>query len=247
MKLRSEKKMRKHLLEQLKARKVLGARIAQTKKTAEELASLEFGPQVFLFKNIFSGQVIYSQVPAYHQNQIDEQFPRPNWENRKPARRNDLWRIMAVATFENYEYAKAAYDGLVQLRRVRDVWQSDQAKAMRRKNDEGNTWYSGQYRPTYSQEAVADLACVVDEFELEGTKVDWESLWRKGDDEYWRGDLVEHSEMKIVGSKDESVLLDELRVRAVEEFKRLREDGYESLGSSGEGISPAPGVPVVGL
>lgn len=223
MKLRAEKKMRKHLLEQLKARKVLGARIAAEKKTPAELAELGLAPQVFLFKNLFSGQVIYSQVPAYHQTQIDEQFPRANWENRKPARRNDLWRVMAVATFDNYEYATAAYEGLVQLRIARDTVQRDQAKAMRRKNDDGNIWYAGQYRPTYSQEAVADLAHVVDEFELENTSVAWESLWRMGSDEHWRGDLVEHEEIPSFNPKYQSVLLDQLRERGVQRFREMRE------------------------
>ncbi|EGW35362.1 uncharacterized protein SPAPADRAFT_58587, partial [Spathaspora passalidarum NRRL Y-27907] len=160
MRTRAEKNMRKHLVAQLKARKILGARVAQGDKSAEELDKLGFAPQIFLFKNLFSGQVLYSKVPAYHQDQIDEQFVAPNWQNRKPSRRNDLWKIMCIANFANFEYSNAAYEGLVQLRKVRDVEQKKEAQAMRKKNDDGNIWYSGQYRPTYSQEAVADLSHV---------------------------------------------------------------------------------------
>ncbi|KAK6454060.1 transcriptional regulation of mitochondrial recombination-domain-containing protein [Scheffersomyces xylosifermentans] len=223
MRLRAEKKMRKHLIEQLKARKVLGARIAEGKKTAEELRRLNLAPQVYLFKNLFSGQVLYSQVPAFHQDQIDQQFVRPNWENRKPSRRNDLWRVMCVATFDNYDYAVAAFRGLVQLRQARDVVQQKEAKALRRKNDEGNTWYAGQYRPTYSQEAVADLAHVIEEFELENTKLMWENAWRRGDDKHWSAELVQHETLPPFNPRDQNILLDELRAKAVEEFAKLRE------------------------
>lgn len=221
--MRAEKKMRKHLLEQLKARKILGARIAKGEKTEQDLIQLGLAPQIYLFKNLFSGQVLYSQVPAFHQDQIDAQFTRPNWENRKPSRRNDLWKIMCVANFLNYEYAVAAYNGLVQLRQVRDVVQSKEAKAMRKKNEEGNTWYSGQYRPTHSQEAIADLSHVIDEFELGNTTLFWESLWRKGEDEYWRADLVNHESLPPFNPRDQSILLDELREKAVYEFQKLRD------------------------
>lgn len=231
MRLTSEKKMRKYLIEQLKARKILGARIAQGKKTQEDLINLGLAPQVFLFKNLFSGQVLYSQVPAYHQDQIDQQFVRPNWENRKPSRRNDLWRIMCVATFDNYDYAVAAFHGLVQLRKARDVYQSKEAKSMRRKNDEGNTWYSGQYRPAYSQEAVADLSHIIEEFELANTKLSWENVWRMGEEKHWRMDLVQHEPLPPFNPRDQSVLLDDLREKAVLEFAKLRgieEDAVES-------------------
>lgn len=222
--MRSEKRMRKLLIEQLKLRKIEGARIAQGYKTAEDLVRLDLAPQVFVWKNLFSGQVMYSQVPAYHQDQINSQFVRPNWENRKPARRNDLWRVMAVATFSSYDYAIAAFNGLVQLRSVRDTQQAKEAKEMRKKNTDGNTWFSGQYRPTYSQEAVADIAHVVDEFELENTSIKWESLWRKGADEHWRLDLVEHDVLPAHNPRDQTILLDDLRERAVTEFARLRDE-----------------------
>lgn len=223
MRLRAEKKMRKHLMDQLKARKVLGLRLAQGYKTPEELARLELAPQIYMFKNLFSGQVLYSQVPGFHQDQIDAQFLRPNWENRKPARRTDLWRIMCVVNFSNYEYAEAAYNGLLQLREARDIHLKRDAKAMRKKNDDGNTWYSGQYRPTHAQEAIADLAHVIDEFELDSTTAFWESLWRKGADEHWRNDLVMHEELPVFNPKYQSVLLEEMKDMAIAEFAKMRE------------------------
>lgn len=223
MRLRAEKKMRKHLIEQMKARKVLGSRLAQGYKTQEELARLNLAPQVYMFKNLFSGQVLYSQVPGYHQDQIDAQFLRPNWENRKPSRRSDLWKIMCVVNFANYDYAVAAYDGLLHLREARDIHLKTEAKAMRKKDDEGNTWYSGQYRPTHAQEAIADLAHVIDEFELENTTAFWESLWRKGEDEHWRNDLVMHESLPVFNPKYQSVLLEEMKDMALAEFARMRE------------------------
>lgn len=223
MKLRAEKKMRKHLIEQLKARKVLGARIAQGFKSAQDLQKLNLAPQVFMYKNMFSGQVLYSQTPGYHQDQIDEQFVRPNWENRKPSRRNDMWRIMCVVNFASYEYAVAAYEGLVQLRKVRDTMSRAEAKQTRKLNEDGNIWYYGQYRPTYSQEAVADLAHVIEEFELENTTAMWESLWRKGEEEHWRQDLVQHDVLPLTNPRFETVMLDELREKALHAFAQERE------------------------
>ncbi|EDK43577.1 mitochondrial recombination protein 1 [Lodderomyces elongisporus] len=223
MRLKSAKKMRKWYIEQLKSRKQNGARIAQGRelKSPDELQSLELAPQVFLFKNLFSGQVLLSQVPAYHQDQIDVQFPNPNWQDRRPSRRQDLWKIMCIANFNNYEYATAAYEGLLQLKKLRQV--SKDANDMRRKNEEGNIWFSGQFRPTYSQEAVADLAHVIDEFELEGTRLFWENEWRKGDEKYWNLDLVEHDKLPVHSPNQQTVLLDVMRARAMEEFKRQRE------------------------
>lgn len=214
--------MRKHLIEQLKLRKVNGARIAQGFKTAQALELLNLAPQVFLYKNMFSGQVLYSQTPGYHQDQIDEQFVRPNWENRKPSRRNDMWRIMCVVNFSSYEYAVAAYQGLVHLRKVRDTLSRAEVKSMRLLNNDKNIWYYGQYRPTYSQEAVADLAHVVDEFSLEKTVAMWENLWRKGADENWRVDLIRHEVLPTTNPRFQTVMLDELREMALEAFAQER-------------------------
>lgn len=238
MKLRAEKKMRKHLIEQLKTRKVLGARIAQGFKSPEELKKLNLGPQVFLYKNMFSGQVLYSQTPGYHQDQIDEQFIRPNWENRKPSRRQDYWRIMCVVNFASYEYAVAAYEGLVHLRKIRDTLPRSEMKSMRKLNDDKNIWYYSQYRPTYSQEAVADLAHVIEEFELENTVAMWESLWRKGEDKHWREDLVQHDVLPTSNPRFETVMLDELREKALQAFaqERTRMEGRPTNENLTEGL-----------
>ncbi|KAI5953454.1 MHR1 [Candida jiufengensis] len=236
MRLRAEKKMRKFLLEQLKERKQHGARIAQGSKTEQDLINLNLGPQVFVFKNLFSGQILYSQVPAYHQDQIDEQFINPNWENRKPSRRQDLWKIMCVANFNNYEYATAAYKGLLDLRKVRDIKQKKNANELRKKNNDGNIWFSGQYRPTYSQEAVADLAHVIDQFELENTQLFWENEWRRGDDKYWRVDLVEHETLPVYSPKHQTVLLDVMRAKAVEAFAKERENQEAEVGEGNEQV-----------
>ncbi|KAI3406406.1 MHR1 [Candida oxycetoniae] len=223
MRLRSEKKMRRFLVEQLKARKQDGARIAQGNKLKSEsyLQELGLAPQLFIFKNLFSGQILYSQVPAYHQDQIDAQFYNPNWQDRKPSRRQDLWKIMCVANFNNYEYSKAAYQALLDLKSLRK--KRKEANNMRKKNDDGNIWYSGQYRPTYSQEAVADLAHVIDEFELDGTKLFWENEWRKGDEKFWNLAYVEHDKLPVYPPQHQSVLLDVMRAKAMEEFSRQRE------------------------
>ncbi|EGV60358.1 mitochondrial ous recombination protein 1 [Yamadazyma tenuis] len=239
MKLRAEKKMRKHLIEQLKARKVLGARIAQGEKSAEDLTRLNMPPQLYVFHNRFSGQVLYSQVPGFHQDQIDAQFTRPNWQNRKPNRRTDLWKLMCVVNFSNHEYAVAAYHGLKDLRKCRDTVQQQVAKAMRKKDDDGNIWSSGQYRPTYAQEAVADLSHVIDEFELENTRVMWESAWRKGDDARWRNDLVEHETLPPFTTKYQTALMAELQEKAVAEFAAAREGDMAHQSDTG---APGPGT-----
>ncbi|CAI5757906.1 unnamed protein product [Candida verbasci] len=225
MKSRAEKKMRKFLIEQLRQRKQNGARLAQgKKKTESDLIESNLAPQVFLFKNLFSGQVLYSQVPAFHQDQIESQFQLPNWQNRKPSRRQDLWRIMCIANFKNYEYAIAAFTGLLDLRRTRDIIQKQQAMDMRKKNDDGNIWYSGQYRPTYAQEAIADLSHVIDEFELDETRLYWENEFRKGENKYWNLELVQHETLPIYSPKDQSIMLEIMKDKAMEAFKIQREE-----------------------
>lgn len=75
---------------------------------------------------------------------------------------------------------------------------------------------------------MADLSHVIDEFELEGTSVMWESLWRKGEDTHWRSDLVEHDTLPPFNPRDQTILLDELRAKAVEEFANLRQQAQQS-------------------
>ncbi|VEU22958.1 DEKNAAC104016 [Brettanomyces naardenensis] len=185
-------------------------------RNAHWLKTNGFAPQVYLFRNIESGQVIYSQIPHVNNYQIKQQFFRPNWENKKPSKRRDLWRPMAVAEFEDYQRAIQAYHGLVELRYMREVSKRKEAEALRRRNEYQQIWYSGQYRPTWSQEAASDLSAVVDEFQLK-TKIYWDTLWRKGDDKRWNEELVEHVEMDQVSPRDKLVVLDEIREEGLRE------------------------------
>lgn len=178
-----------------------------------------FAPQIFLFRNIESGQVVYSQLPHITPYQIKQQFFRPNWENRKPTKRRDLWRPMAVAQFQTYQQAVQAYHGLVELRFMREVSKRKDAEKLRRRNEYHQIWYSGQYRPTWSQEAASDLSTIVDELGLK-TKIYWDTLWRKGDDKYWNKDLVQHVEMERLSPREKFVVLDEIRKQGLDDLKK---------------------------
>ncbi|GMF06850.1 unnamed protein product [[Candida] boidinii] len=179
-----------------------------------------FAPQVYLFRNIESGQVIYSQLPHVSDYQIKQQFFRPNWENRKPNKRRDLWRPMAVATFETHSKAVQAYHGLVELRYMREVSKRKEAESLRKRNEYHQIWYSSQYRPTWSQESVSDLSTIIDELKLE-CKVHWDTLWRKGDDKYWNEELSQHFEMDQVSPREKFVILDELRKNCLNDLAQL--------------------------
>ncbi|RCK55946.1 Mitochondrial ous recombination protein 1 [Candida viswanathii] len=216
----SEKRMRKFLIDHLKTRIQHGARVAQINRTPRAMIDHKLGPQVFVFRNLFSGQVLYSQFPAYHKKTILEQFVSPNWQNRLPSRRQDLWKIMCVMNFHNYNYATAAYRGLIDLKQTRDTVQKKVANKMRKKSEEGTIWYSGQYRPTYTQEAVADMTHVIDVFNLEGTTIYWANESLRGDDKYWRNDLVEHDKLPVHSPKQQSVLLDVMRQDSVKDFRK---------------------------
>lgn len=156
----------------------------------------------------------------FQQYQIKRQFKRPNWENRKPSTRPDIWRIMAVATFPDYEAAIKAYDSLVQLRNMRDISKKDEAMKYRPRNEDNHIWYSAQYRPIYTQEAVADLNTVVDHIQ-KLTTIHWEDEWRKGDLKHWNGDLVKHELLDRTGLKTPVALLDQLRIKGREAFQKL--------------------------
>ncbi|ODV94743.1 hypothetical protein PACTADRAFT_34499 [Pachysolen tannophilus NRRL Y-2460] len=193
-------------------------------RSAKWLEKNGFAPQVYLFRNIESGQVVYSQLPHLNNYQIKQQFKRPNWENKKPTKRRDIWQIMAVADFESFDKAVVAYNGLVELRYMRDVTKRKEAESMRKRNSDGNIWYSAQFRPSYSQESIADLSAVVDEFKFK-TKIYWEDIWRKGDDKYWNLDLAQHLEFPQKILVDRSVILNELRENSrISKFKRNSKD-----------------------
>lgn len=164
-------------------------------RSAADLEAAALPPFVYVFRNMASGQCVYTQTPLVEEHHLIEQFTRPNWQNRRPLLRRDLWRIMCVAEFPLHADAVDVYGGLVELRRRRDVTHKTEARKLRVLNKDGNVWYSSQYRPAYTQEACADLLTVVDEFALGGTVVHWEDMWRRGAENHWSPDLVEHRQL----------------------------------------------------
>lgn len=188
------------------------------------LKNNEFAPQIFLFRNIETGQVVYSQTPHVTKYQIKQQFFRPNKENKKPHPRHDIWRPLAVAQFDNYQNAVQAYHGLVELRFMRQVSKKDQAQSMRKLNEYNRIWSSGQYRPTYTMESTADLSTVIDELKLsKNCKIYWDGLWWRGDAKHWNQDIA-HIDMERFGRREKFVILDEIREKGLLDFKDLQND-----------------------
>lgn len=127
---------------------------------------------------------------------------------------------MAVAQLPSYDLAIEAYESLVTLRHYRDKVQKDLANSWRKRNEDGNIWYSSQYRPTYTQEAVADLASVLEGLESPVT-VYWENQWRRGDDKHW-GSLVKHEELPKYNPRDSSTVLRQLGYEHYKAFEEAR-------------------------
>lgn len=186
------------------------------------LKTNDFAPQVFLFRNIETGQVIYSQTPHVTKYQIKQQFFRPNWENRKPGKRHDIWRPLAVAQFSNYQDAIQAYHGLVELRYMREVSKRKEAESLRKRNEWRQIWYSGQYRPTFTMESTADLSTVIDEFKFKDCKIYWDGLWWKGDSKLWN-ETIEHLDMERFGRREKFVILDEIREKGLLDFRQFEQ------------------------
>ncbi|KAH3661186.1 hypothetical protein OGAPHI_006593 [Ogataea philodendri] len=197
------------------------------------LAGNGFAPHVYLFRNIESGQVLYSQTPHITKYQIKQQSFRPNWENRKPSKRRDLWRPMAVAQFQSHETAVEAYNALVELKYMRQVTKRKEAEALRKRNQYEQIWYFGQYRPTWAQESVSDLNTVLDHFKLT-SKIYWDSLWRKGDDKHWENLSVEHEELDKVNPREKFVVLSEVD-------QSWREETAQGAQKSAETQTAVPG------
>ncbi|KAH3682580.1 hypothetical protein WICPIJ_006455 [Wickerhamomyces pijperi] len=191
-------------------------------RNAKWLDTNKFGPQVFIFRNLESGQVLYSQLPSYSDYQIKQQFQRPNWQNRKPSTRRDIWKIMAVVDCKDYESAVVTYQSLVRLRAMRDLTLKNVANQFRPKNSDGNIWYSAQYRPVYTQEAVSDLSNVVDTLQTQ-VKIHWEDEWRKGDLSNWNMSLVQHENLDRAALHTPKELFEQLRQQARAEFQKLRD------------------------
>lgn len=191
-------------------------------RTGKWLSKSGFAPHVYMFRNLERGQVVYTQVGKINQGQVNQQFARPNWENRKPSLRKDLWKCMCVVNTNDYDNSIKLYQNLTRLRHLRDVLYKSEAEKYRMKNEFGQTWYSGQYRPNYTQEAVADLresllnlSSEKSELDFKGITVYWEDPWRMGDREkYWSGPLTDLKHEIIARdcnvTRDESIVLKEL-------------------------------------
>jgi len=138
---------------------------------------------------------------------------------------------MAVATFPDYEGAIKAYDSLVQLRNMRDVSQKKEAMKFRPRNKENHIWYSAQYRPIYTQEAVADLNTVV-KYLQKTTTIHWEDEWRKGDLKHWNDELVQHEVLDRAGIKTQVALLDQLREKGRLAFEKLKQEEKQAANAT---------------
>ena len=192
------------------------------------LKTNEFAPQVFLFRNIETGQVVYSQTPHVTKYQIKQQFFRPNKENKKPHPRHDIWRPLAVAQFNDYQKAVQAYHGLVELRYMRQVSRKDESQSLRKLNDYNRIWCSGQYRPTYTMESTADLSAVIDELNLsENCKIYWDGLWWRGDAKHWN-EKIEHIDLERFGRREKFVILDEIREKGLLDFEKNSQPEIEA-------------------
>jgi hypothetical protein len=191
------------------------------------LKSNDFAPQVFLFRNIETGQVVYSQTPHVTKYQIKQQFFRPNKENKKPHPRHDIWRPLAVAQFSDYQKAVQAYHGLVELRYMREVSKKTESQSLRKLNDYNRIWCSGQYRPTYTMESTADLSTIIDELKLsENCKIYWDGLWWSGDSKNWNEE-VKHLDMERFGRREKFVILDEIRMKGLLDFASSQSQQFD--------------------
>ncbi|AQZ15919.1 MHR1 (YDR296W) [Zygosaccharomyces parabailii] len=203
-------------------------------RPAAWLQKAGYAPQVFVFRNLESGQVLYSQFPNFSQKQVDKQNQRPNWSNRKPSTRRDIWRCMCVVDMPTYESGVKLYQNLCRLKYLRDVREPQEAQQYRKLNEDGHIWYSMQYRPTYAQEAVADLKeSILKSGSNKDITIHWEDSWRMGDKEkHWTPVLpgVQHSLMSRVGNvaREQSTVLRELGDRAKQEFQKARKEDQKA-------------------
>lgn len=140
---------------------------------------------------------------------------------------------MCVVDLGNYVDAVQLYQNLVRLRYMRDVLYAKENDKLRLKNEWGNVWNSGLFRPTFTQEAVADLRESLLKLDSSGKDVDqnlldatiyWEDAWRMGDKEkYWTPVLpnVHHELMERTfnTSREESALLKELCLKSLDSMK----------------------------
>ncbi|CCK73015.1 mitochondrial 54S ribosomal protein mL67 KNAG_0M01620 [Huiozyma naganishii CBS 8797] len=197
-------------------------------RTAKWLMKHGSQPQVYLFRHLEKGSVVYSQFPRVTKQSLEKGYPRPCWDNKKPEGRRDLWKLMCLVRTGSHESAVQLYQNLNRLRYMRDVLYPSQAQKWRKLNEDKRIWYSGQFRPVYGQEAVADLRESLLKLNLgdsQGSEppnigpvtIFWEDLWRMGNkDTHWQEKdfpfPIQHEQIPREGNvvREESALIKEL-------------------------------------
>lgn len=181
-------------------------------KSIKWLNKRSYPPHVYLFRHLERGSVVYSQTPYPTAMDIDTLWPQPNGANKKPVygSRRDLWKLMCLVKMPEHAQSNQLYRDMVYLRHMRDV--KGLSLGDRVKNEMGQVWYSGQYRPAYGQEAVADLRqCLLKAQGDKDVVIYWEDIWRMGDEDvYWKPlEKVKHKAVPRIGnvSREESELL----------------------------------------
>lgn len=187
-------------------------------RTAKWLIQHNCGPNVFAFRNLESGQVVFSQSIHPKEEDIERQFQYANWQNKKPKTRKDVWRPMAVAQLPDHKTAVRFYVNLIALRQMRDRDDKTTANQWRKKSDDGNIWFYSQFRPTYTQEAVADLASASEAEDGAPVVIHWENEWRRGADSHWEGLNVTHRYIPRHNPREQHVVLKKLADSTFEKF-----------------------------
>lgn len=183
-------------------------------RSARWLRQFRYGPLVVGFRNLETGQVVWTQTLSPQQYYLDRQFRWPNWQNKKPTLRKDIWRCLAVAELNTHEEAVQMYRNLVRLRELRDMEMRNQARDWRRKNEFGNIWYWNQYRPTYSQEAVSDVVSALEALKTPA-KLWWDGDFRRGAPDHWEGLDVEQTILPRHNPRDQFAVLNRLRMESL--------------------------------
>lgn len=187
-------------------------------RTARWLIQNNCGPNIFAFRNIETGQVLFSQSLRPKEEDIERQFQFANWQNRKPKTRKDVWRPMAVAQLPDHKAAVRFYVNLMKLRYMRDRSDKTLVNTWRKKNQDGNIWFYSQFRPTYTQEAVADLASAIEAENGVPVTIHWENEWRRGADSNWEGLNVSHEYIPRHNPREQYVVLKRLSDATFQKF-----------------------------
>lgn len=200
---------------------------------------------LFIYRNLEKGQTLYSQTTKLTQRLIYDQFSRPNWSNKRPSLRKDLWKIMCLVKTPNSEINDQVYNNLIWLKdyrnklikstKLQDKELKNEILSHRYRNEWGRLWYSGQYRPIYCMETIADLieSLVkvsnthedVSMVKKDKFKIYWEDYWRMGNKSNWT-ELEQNVEHYVL-PKANNALRDETNV--VKEIMQFEEDDGNKL------------------